>query len=70
MGYEVYLLDWGSPGYEDKKIGLDTYIEKYLKQAVKRAIRHSGAEEITIIGYWAAQLLLSTPRLRKRRLKI
>ncbi|MFK9094533.1 alpha/beta fold hydrolase [Bacillus salipaludis] len=51
MGYEVYLLDWGSPGYEDKKIGLDTYIEKYLNAAVKRAIRHSGAEEITLIGY-------------------
>lgn len=51
MGYEVYLLDWGSPGYEDKKVGLDTYIEKYLKTAVKRAIRHSGAEEITLVGY-------------------
>lgn len=51
MGYEVYLLDWGTPGYEDKKIGLDTYIEKYLRTAVKRAIRHSGAEEITLVGY-------------------
>jgi len=51
MGYEVYLLDWGSPGYEDKKIGIDTYIEKYLRTAVKRVIRHSGAEEITLIGY-------------------
>ncbi|KLT19980.1 hydroxyalkanoic acid synthase [Neobacillus vireti] len=51
MGYEVYLLDWGSPGYEDNKIGLDTYIEKYLRTAVKRAIRHSGAEEITLVGY-------------------
>jgi class III poly(R)-hydroxyalkanoic acid synthase PhaC subunit len=47
----VYLLDWGTPGYEDKNIGLDTYIEKYLRTAVKRAIRHSGAEEITIVGY-------------------
>ncbi|MEH7414865.1 alpha/beta fold hydrolase [Neobacillus drentensis] len=51
MGYEVYLLDWGTPGYEDKKLGIDTYIEKYLRTAVKRAIRHSGAEEITLIGY-------------------
>jgi class III poly(R)-hydroxyalkanoic acid synthase PhaC subunit len=51
MGYEVYLLDWGSPGYEDRKIGIDTYIDKYLKTAVKRAIRHSGAEEITLVGY-------------------
>ncbi|WP_082797301.1 alpha/beta fold hydrolase [Neobacillus drentensis] len=51
MGYDVYLLDWGTPGYEDKKIGLDTYIEKYLKTAVKRAIRHSDVEEITLVGY-------------------
>ncbi|WP_251552413.1 alpha/beta fold hydrolase [Neobacillus muris] len=51
LGYEVYLLDWGTPGYEDKKIGLDTYIDKYLRTAVKRAIRHSGAEEITLVGY-------------------
>lgn len=51
MGYEVYLLDWGSPGYEDKHLGIDTYIEKYLRIAVKRAIRHSDAEEITLIGY-------------------
>jgi class III poly(R)-hydroxyalkanoic acid synthase PhaC subunit len=51
MGYEVYLLDWGTPGYEDKNIGLDTYIEKYLRTAVKRAIRHSSAEEISLVGY-------------------
>jgi len=51
MGYEVYLLDWGTPGYEDKKIGIDTYVDKYLKTAVKRAIRHSEAEEITLVGY-------------------
>jgi class III poly(R)-hydroxyalkanoic acid synthase PhaC subunit len=50
-GYDVYLLDWGTPGYEDKKIGLDIYIQKYLRTAVKRAIRHSGAEEITLVGY-------------------
>lgn len=50
-GYEVYLLDWGEPGFEDKNIGLDTYIQKYLRTAVKRALRHSGAEEITLVGY-------------------
>lgn len=50
-GYEVYLLDWGSPGYEDKIIGLDRYIQDYLSPAVKRVIRHSGAEEITLVGY-------------------
>jgi class III poly(R)-hydroxyalkanoic acid synthase PhaC subunit len=51
LGYDVYLLDWGSPGYEDKGISLDIYIKDYLRTAVKRALRHSGAEEISVIGY-------------------
>jgi class III poly(R)-hydroxyalkanoic acid synthase PhaC subunit len=51
MGYDVYLLDWGSPGYEDSNITLDNYILDYLKVAVKRAIRHSGVNEITVVGY-------------------
>jgi class III poly(R)-hydroxyalkanoic acid synthase PhaC subunit len=50
-GYDVYLLDWGSPGYEDKNINLDDYILDYLENAVKRAIRHSGAKEISVVGY-------------------
>jgi class III poly(R)-hydroxyalkanoic acid synthase PhaC subunit len=50
-GYDVYLLDWGSPGYEDRDITLDNYILDYLEKAVKRALRHSGAKEISMIGY-------------------
>jgi class III poly(R)-hydroxyalkanoic acid synthase PhaC subunit len=51
LGYDVYLLDWGSPGYEDRNISLDSYIIDYLENAVKRAIRHSGAKEISMVGY-------------------
>ncbi|WP_096200740.1 alpha/beta fold hydrolase [Bacillus sp. FJAT-45350] len=50
-GYDVYLLDFGIPGYEDKDITLDDYIDKYIKKGVQRALRHSGTEDITIIGY-------------------
>ncbi|MFZ7944250.1 alpha/beta fold hydrolase [Neobacillus sp. 19] len=50
-GYDVYFLDWGSPGYEDRDITLDNYILDYLENAVKRAVRHSGAKEISMIGY-------------------
>ncbi|PLT33275.1 alpha/beta fold hydrolase [Bacillus sp. V5-8f] len=51
LGYDVYLLDWGSPAYEDKGISIETYILDYLERAVKRALRHSRAEEISLIGY-------------------
>lgn len=50
-GYDVYMFDWGSPGLEDKDIALDNYVLDYLEVAVKRALRHSGAEEISLIGY-------------------
>nr|WP_309865723.1 alpha/beta fold hydrolase [Bacillus sp. SLBN-46] len=50
-GYDVYLLDWGSPGLEDSDITLDNYIIDYLENALKRALRHSGAKEISLAGY-------------------
>ncbi|RSL29400.1 alpha/beta fold hydrolase [Salibacterium salarium] len=50
-GYDVYLLDFGIPGYEDKDTTLDDYIEKYIQKAVQRSLRHAEAEDITVIGY-------------------
>ncbi|WP_307794939.1 alpha/beta fold hydrolase [Alkalihalobacillus sp. BA299] len=50
-GYDVFLLDWGIAGYEDSQIGLDDYVIEYIQKGVKRALRHSGAEEVSIIGY-------------------
>ncbi|MEH7304868.1 alpha/beta fold hydrolase [Neobacillus drentensis] len=50
-GYDVYFLDWGSPGIEDHDITLDHYILDYLENGVKRALRHSGSKEISMIGY-------------------
>ncbi|MBU8907555.1 alpha/beta fold hydrolase [Desertibacillus haloalkaliphilus] len=50
-GYDVYLLDWGEPSLEDKDLSLEDYIVDYLQNAVKRALRHSGAQEISMMGY-------------------
>ncbi|MBI0580037.1 alpha/beta fold hydrolase [Neobacillus cucumis] len=50
-GYDVYLLDWGSPGLEDSDITLGHYIIDYLENAIKRALRHSGAKGISLAGY-------------------
>jgi polyhydroxyalkanoate synthase len=50
-GYDVYLLDWGTPGYEDNGISIEDYIVDYLQKGVRRALRHSGADEISILGY-------------------
>ena len=50
-GFDVYLLDWGVPGDEDKDMDLEHYILDYLPRAVKKVLRTSGAEDLTLFGY-------------------
>ncbi|MFE8696702.1 alpha/beta fold hydrolase [Cytobacillus sp. FJAT-53684] len=50
-GYDVYLLDFGIPGYEDKDLTMDDYILRYIKKGVQRALLHSNAEEISLMGF-------------------
>lgn len=51
QGFDVYLLDWGTPGLEDKHMKLDDYILDYIPRAVKKVLRKSEAEEVSILGY-------------------
>lgn len=51
QGYDVYLLDWGTPGPEDRNLKLDDYVLDYLPRAVKHALQHSGASELSLMGY-------------------
>ena len=50
-GFDVYLLDWGTPGYEDKNMKLDDYIMDYIPRAVQKVLRKSKADEVSILGY-------------------
>lgn len=50
-GHDVYLLDWGTAGYEDRHMKLDDYIVDYIPRAVNKVLKKSGAKEITMLGY-------------------
>ena len=50
-GHDVYLLDWGTPGFEDRHMKLDDYILDYMPRAVKKVLRTSDAKEISLLGY-------------------
>jgi len=50
-GFDVYLLDWGTPGYEDRNMKLDDFIIDYIPRAVKKVLRTSNADELSILGY-------------------
>ncbi|HET8841873.1 MAG TPA: class III poly(R)-hydroxyalkanoic acid synthase subunit PhaC [Ktedonobacteraceae bacterium] len=51
QGFEVYLLDWGIPGEEDKNLSFDQYVLDYIARAVKRVLKHASADECSILGY-------------------
>jgi polyhydroxyalkanoate synthase len=50
-GFDVYLLDWGIPGSEDKNLSFEDYVLDYLPEAVENVLRSSRAQELTLFGY-------------------
>ncbi|MDQ0213980.1 polyhydroxyalkanoate synthase [Oikeobacillus pervagus] len=51
QGHDVYLLDWGTPGYEDRNMKLDDFILDYIPRAVQKVLRTSNANEVSLLGY-------------------
>ena len=50
-GHDVYLLDWGTPGFEDRNMKLDDYILDYMPRAFNKVLKTSNAKEVTMFGY-------------------
>ena len=50
-GFDVYMLDWGIPGKEDKDMSFENYVLDYMPRAVKKVLRNSGSEELSMFGY-------------------
>ncbi|WP_298407365.1 alpha/beta fold hydrolase [uncultured Chloroflexus sp.] len=50
-GYEVYLLDWGTPGPEDAHYNFEDFSLKFLPRAVRAMQRHSKKREFTMLGW-------------------
>jgi len=59
QGYDVYLLDWGAPGIEDKDLKFDDYVLNYLPRAIRKIKAVSGCDEFTMLG-WCIGAILAT----------
>ncbi len=59
QGYDVYLLDWGAPGFEDRNLKFDDYVLDYLTRAIRKMKAVSGAKEFSMLG-WCIGAILST----------
>ncbi len=58
-GYDVYLMDWGVPGLEDKNLRLDDYVLEYLPRAIRKIKSASGCEEFNMLG-WCLGAIVTT----------
>lgn len=50
-GFEVFMVDWGTPDAAESQNRLETYVDGYLPEAVAAALDVSGQDELTMLGY-------------------
>lgn len=58
-GYDVFLLDWGIPGPEDKDLKFDDYTLDYMPRAIRKMKLVSGSKEFSLLG-WCIGAILTT----------
>ncbi|EKF74089.1 polyhydroxyalkanoate synthase [Alcanivorax hongdengensis A-11-3] len=56
-GYDVYLIDWGKPSNADRSLGLDTYVNRWLPEAVNAVQAHAECKDVNLMGYCMGGLL-------------
>lgn len=56
-GFDVYLIDWGSPSQSNRHLNLATYVNQWMPLAVEAVRRHSKADRVNLVGYCMGGLL-------------
>ncbi|BBM85422.1 3-oxoacyl-ACP reductase FabG [Candidatus Uabimicrobium amorphum] len=56
-GLDVYLIDWGEPDYDDRKITLDHLISPVISGAVDFVVEYSKSEKVSILGHCIGGIL-------------
>ena len=51
QGFDVFLIDWGTPGDEDRALDITTLVTRYLPRAAKAIQRATGTDQMTVLGY-------------------
>ena len=50
-GFDVFLIDWGTPGDEDRALDVSTLVTRYLPRAAKAIQKVTGEDGMTVLGY-------------------
>ncbi len=50
-GHDLYCIDWGTPGDEDRYLTFDDICDRAIGRAIRVAARESGADAVHLFGY-------------------
>ncbi|HEY1957200.1 MAG TPA: alpha/beta fold hydrolase [Polyangiaceae bacterium] len=50
-GWDVYCIDWGTPGPEDRYVTFDDVCDAALGRAIRKTAKTSGADRVHLLGY-------------------
>lgn len=50
-GFEVYLIDWGTPGIRHAHYNLHTYVVELMPALLAKVRQHSGRQDLTLHGW-------------------
>jgi polyhydroxyalkanoate synthase subunit PhaC len=50
-GHDVFVIDWGTPGDEDRHLTFDDIVDGYQGRAVRVAARCAGVSQVHVLGY-------------------
>lgn len=51
QGFDVYMIDWGSPSNMDRYLGFDDYVNVYLDSCIDHVCDNTSTESVTLQGY-------------------
>lgn len=51
QGYDVYMIDWGTPTDIDKYLNFDDYVNMYLDSCVEHVLNNTSTDNLTLQGY-------------------
>jgi polyhydroxyalkanoate synthase len=51
QGFDVYMIDWGTPDEADCGLTLEDYINRYIPHALEAVLKDSDADQLSLVGY-------------------
>jgi polyhydroxyalkanoate synthase len=58
-GFDVYIIDWGVPGFDDRSFTLEHYVCGFLEEAIRTVLRDHARNDLHLVGYCMGGTLLT-----------